>query len=248
MIGLEDEVFWEIVVNGSMNDGIDKCLEQLQTEMRSYSVLARLTAFALVHTQGHKIKGTWSPLSDKEPIDLRNDIESWKKASLREQRVYKIPEESLFGMTLRGRGEDTKFELMELGEAQFMKSAWWKSKWLESHLDPSDQDEATEAFWNLYFPYLTCDIPDEWSLIDREKSHGEPVGTHGNLPLWRWWKVWVSSDRLYVWGKDAEIIKNWVDGQRADVGASILDRVLEMYKGEFEPYVVQKWKKVFVLV
>jgi hypothetical protein len=31
-------------------------------------------------------------------------------------------------------------------------------------------------FYNTYFPWLKDDIPDEWSLKDKEQSHGRGLG------------------------------------------------------------------------
>jgi hypothetical protein len=49
---------------------------------------------------------------------------------------------------------------------------------LEDYQDEGQwkSESLREAFYNTYFPYSVDDIPDEWSLAEKEKSHGRGLG------------------------------------------------------------------------
>jgi hypothetical protein len=239
----EDEDVWTEALSTSTDERLDACFEALQEDMRGYAILAKVAAVSLCGIQGKWPKGTWEPIVKRRLEDVEKSLAEWSaEQSLRRRRVYSIPWESLFGMTWRGCGGDTGPELLALGEAQFKSSPWWKK------VVPSEGDEAKETFWDTYFPWTTCDHPDEWSKADRAKSHGE--GIRGSAsPLWRWWRNWVCPEHLYIWGRDLETIQAFVKGARADGAASVLDQVLAEYGSRnLTVWNGQRQKKEFVLV
>ena len=67
-------------------------------------------------------------------------------------------------------------------------------------------DDALEGFYKEYFP---DDIPDEWCLEEKEKSHGSgylrEVGEE--ISGGRWSRSWLSDSwrAAAVWGQEAEV-------------------------------------------
>ena len=119
-------------------------------------------------------------------------------------------------MTWRGCGGDTTDELNECR----LTSPYWKARAVFT------TDSEKEDFYDTYFPK---DIPDEWSLKEKQKSHGPGVDCSGGAPLSRWWRAWIPTDHLWIWGKPVRMCWDWIQTQRADVEASILDRLLLLY-------------------
>lgn len=241
----EDEEVWTELLSASNDERLDICLEALQEDMRGYALMAKVAGSCLCGIQRRWPKGTWEPIGKRRLEDVEKAMAEWaSEKSLRRRRVYSIPYECLFGMTWRGLGGDTGPELLGLGEAQFKGSPWWKK------VVALEDDTAKENFWDTYFPWTTCDHPDEWSKADRAKSHGEGVRNDGatTVPLWRWWRSWVCSEHLYVWGRDLETIRAFVNEARADGAASVLDQVLGEYgKRNLTTWSGQRQKKEFML-
>ncbi len=244
----DQEDFWTEMLAQSEDERIDRCLEALQEDMRAYSLYAKSTASCISTMAAHSLKKTWEPLNPRWPEEVLTALEDWSHMqNLRERRVYAIPYECLFGMTARGRGGDTSMDLQGLSEVHFQQSPWWKKVLPPEGLE---DDSANEAFWDTYFPWTTCDHPDEWSKRDREKSHGEGVRVDGatSSPLWRWWRTWVVPGHLYIWGTEFQRIQDFIQTGKADTCASVLDMVLDLYKQKtLTPWAGTRLPKVFVL-
>lgn len=214
---LDGEDFWQDIVEASKDERLDSILEALQEDMRTYSLIAKLVGHTIVYYQ------TWGMVSTIAP-----DI-VYQEGNLRVQRSYKIPERSLYGMTWRGLGRDSTEELRDLSLDTLNASPYWKRLC------------NSEEFWDTYFPWTTVDHPDEWSLADREQSHGVGVQSAGT-PLWRWWKAWIPEQHRFFWGKQKELVWTWVQSQTIET--TVLDRILQLYK---EMAIVPKIKKIWVL-
>lgn len=219
-----DSSLWWLVWCGSMEikHGLSNLLDKWRArqygscsikfnDMRGYSILAEATQCAL----GCIVipKSSYAELSKNEPVDLQKMLQEWSE----DERLYEIPFGCLYGMTWRGCGGDTTDEINECS----LTSPYWKA------IAVFTTDSEKEEFYDTYFPN---DIPDEWSLKEKLKSHGPGVDCTGGAPLSRWWKNWIPEDHLWIWGKPIRICWDWVLGQRADVEASILDRLLLIYK------------------
>jgi len=107
-------------------------------------------------------------------------LTEWDSLKGRARRVYTVPQEALYWIT--ARGNTTVYETSDAGlrgslerTGKLWGSVFWDSVaedlggWLAVRSDAATR----EAFYDEYFP---DDIPDEWSLADRAKSHG-----HGSL-------------------------------------------------------------------
>jgi hypothetical protein len=216
----EDEELWELVVNGVDDERLDPVMEALQTDMRSYSIFAKCAAFMIFSKLKELPKTTWQELSQKEPqIDFNKDN------NLRTTREYEIPYECLFGMTWRGTGQNTMEELNSLSLETLSKSPYWKKLIMDCN-----DDESIEDFWDIYFPYTTCDHPDEWPLALKKKSHGEgSTGAQG--PLSRWWRNWIYPDPPFVSKTLCKTILEHVETVSGNTdGSSVLDRVAMVFQ------------------
>jgi len=117
-------------------------------------------------------------LKEKEEMiaELVDCTQDWA-GPMRSARAYSIPDDCLHWFTKRGNMPTTKSTEHELKgglEQALNGSQFWDD------FDRTSSD-ARENFFDTYF---TSDIPDEWSSIDRMKSHGYgviPPGKNGDI-------------------------------------------------------------------
>jgi hypothetical protein len=99
----------------------------------------------------------------------------------RASRMYSIPMECLYGMTRRGRMPRTTSTVEGLNNVEkgIRGCPFW-----EEAMEPYQtegrwtSDETMEQFYEAHFP---DDIPDEWTRVEKEKSHGP--GLYGGEAL-----------------------------------------------------------------
>jgi len=222
----DDEEFWQPLVDASEDTRIDRILVALQTNMNKYDLFAKAAGLTVVYA-AKRLGGNlcWPTI-----VPIQETPAPLAETTLRNGRLYTIPHDCLYGMTVRGCGIDTINELRCLGEKEFAQSAYWRTKW------PSEQtDDAIELFWDTYFPWTTCDHPDEWSLVEQQKSHGFGTAragpciprSEGAGPLQRWWSNWIPKDHLFLWGAVHWNLESWIQSQRTN--NSILDTLLGFY-------------------
>lgn len=237
---LEDEEFWKQCNHES---ALKFGIEGLQKDMRTYAIFARATAIIL---ERKLPKTSWKLLASSEPADLQSILANWDGLDGRASRVYEIPYDCLYGMTYRGSGGNTMEELYTL--STLPTSPHW-SPILQTYKDENGEwitPEIHEAFYEKHF---IEDIPDEWSLKDQKKSHGEGVNCSQGAPLYKWWRNWMSAEHLYIWGKQYDYItREWIMGQRADTDSSILDRLYMAYKNRLAMPPILKKEKVWKLM
>lgn len=148
------------------------CLEILEKEEFVWPArAAMIAALCLTHKQ---LCASMRVLSTDIPVHIQKERGEWKAAEgRRRRRVFPIPKECLYWITKRGR---TSYQTSNLKEVYcgtykpLLGCAFWDRVLDETK--PWESDERKEVFWDTYFP---DDIPDEWSLADQQKSHGEGV-------------------------------------------------------------------------
>jgi hypothetical protein len=229
----------------SLEDFWDKidphpCLDALQKDMKAYDIFARVVACSL----SCKVPApSMAVMSTEEPIDLRKTISEWDSLSIRKGRVYTIPYGCLYGMTMRGNGDDTSDEINAF---TMTESPYWR-RIVEFYTKDGAwiSDDAKEMFFDKYFPE---DIPDEWSLAEKRLSHGPGVTNGGTLA--RWWSAWICENHMWIWGDSICRIYEWVKGQPAD---SCIDKLCKLYSerkyqimSKREPKSITKRRKVWV--
>lgn len=103
---------------------------------------------------------------------IAKERQEWKAAEgRRSRRIFTIPSDCLYYITARGRTPYTVSNLDEIRNISFktLGSCPFWAEQLDAYR-PLDSDECLERFWDEQFP---DDIPDEWSLDDQKKSHGD---------------------------------------------------------------------------
>lgn len=131
--------------------------------------------------------------------EMRNEIYGWiGLTGRRTRRIYTIPKWCLKWCTVRGRSTYQPMNLVELREPWNTMGGcvYWVQKAAEfgcvcigNCISPNaSEDEAWEGFSEFAFP---DDIPDEWSLADQLKSHGEGMVAPDDLPSHsNWFRGW----------------------------------------------------------
>jgi hypothetical protein len=218
---LESNDFWEQIVNSSESEKLDSIYEALQINMKHCNIFAQCSAFVLMtcDKKGLLPKDCWKELSCKAYDELK-EIDGWKNLdNVRKARVFSIPYDCLFGMTWRGTGVSTLENLRSLTYSDLKQSPGWKS------LCKGESEEEVELFWDIHFPWTSCDHPDEWSLADQKKSHGEG-STGATATLERWWRNWCIQDSLLKESIPEYAIKKFVESLPGNTdGKSVFDRL-----------------------
>jgi hypothetical protein len=153
----------------------------------------------------------WKPLSR----EMTDEVDSWITVlGRRDRRKFSIPAGQLCGVGGRWKIDRRSSNLKRLYNFEksisqdgsgFWFKALTKSKWsVESGWN--GDDDALEEFYEEYFP---DDIPDEWSLEEKKKSHGSgylrEVGEE--ISGGRWSRSWLSDSwrAASVWGQEGEV-------------------------------------------
>lgn len=146
-------------------------------EDESIRLACQATAIAfLCLSPSHQTKSIYV-LKDT-PIDSlsASSFAEWKLLEgRRKRRIYTPPSDCLSWMTSRGCNPYTKTTIKEVRNLSLdvLKEKgcpFWQEVLDEKN--PWQNDDAFEEFWDTYFP---DDIPDEWSLEDQKKSHGNGI-------------------------------------------------------------------------
>lgn len=112
------------------------------------------------------------------PVEVIQAIDDWsKETSMRKRRAIKPKPEALLHLTLRSQQSpyiSSESDIQENLLKSLEASEYW-STILSSYMLKGNwiSDIRKESFFETFFPQ---DIPDEWSLKDREQSHGRGLG------------------------------------------------------------------------
>ena len=163
-------------------------------EILDESLESRAIAVAALCLSKAEFAASWS----QQPGEILEEVAAerpiWEdRMGRRSRRMYKIPPECL-GLTERGKlsvYESNEKEI--IGRLTLCGSPFWDSA-VEAYGGWAMKDRARESFYDTNFP---DDIPDEWSLAERAKSHGRGASTdmaktiqswYGHLPCTLIWK------------------------------------------------------------
>jgi hypothetical protein len=127
-----------------------------------------------------------TPIENKIPKEIEEAINEWQsETSMRKRRAITPRVEALLYLT--DRSEQSPYLSSEpdiqLGFLESLKASEYWSCILEHYminLKTWKSDDHLESFYETYFPE---DIPDEWSVESRERSHGRGLGK--TIPLAR---------------------------------------------------------------
>jgi hypothetical protein len=184
---LDTEVQWIILNKIAKRKGRTKQLDVIR--LLEFDCLSRVAAFILVCLTDEVLSA--SVLSHTNPpvaSELLNAIKDWSaEESIRKRRVYKIKPEAITFWCSRSSlpVADSLLKDIECDlEMNLKTSHCWKTI-LEDYEDNGSwkSEHFKEMFYNTYFPWINDDIPDEWSLKDKEQSHGRGLGKNQEVAL-----------------------------------------------------------------
>ena len=130
------------------------------------------------------------------PSDLSLYLEYWNSVyGRRSGRVYSLPNECFYGKTKRGTMKKDETNIQELYDPiSLIQNQTIYKKILdvfETFKAFQDDSAQYEAFFNYYF---SDDIPDEWSLEDKQRSHGNGVLEKDERPsLEKYISSWIDA-------------------------------------------------------
>ena len=138
------------------------------------------------------------------PLDYTT-LEKWDRMEGRmERRIYSIPSACLYGATQRGNLPWSQHNrgALDCVENGFAGCPFWEeavSEYARGVVAPIQwvSDDAMEAFYDEYFP---DDIPDEWTLREKQKSHGDgAISPDEKATLLKYAKLQFSGVARYAW-------------------------------------------------
>lgn len=176
---LTEEEQWPLLENMATDLGRTKELQILK-ELRECRQESLAAAYVLVSLDHITWMQSQQALENIIPKEVQEAIEDWAALdlakSMRKRRVLKPTPEALL---LTARSKQTPYESSEPqiqgGLLQALLTSEYWSLVLEPYLINGKwkTQRHKELFYDTHFPQ---DIPDEWSLADREKSHGRGLG------------------------------------------------------------------------
>lgn len=122
------------------------------------------------------------------PSEVSTLIQEWDtEESIRKLRAFPIRPEAITYTCDRSRipiSESTMADLQYEFEKNIQSSPCWQVI-LEPYMADTrwKSDILKEQFYDTYFPYKLGDIPDEWSLKDKELSHNRGLGKSDHIAL-----------------------------------------------------------------
>jgi len=147
-------------------------------EFRQSTTECLAIAYVLVSLNSDRWLSSQADIENKVPDEVKEAIQEWLlESSMRKRRVFKPRSEALLYLT--ERSEQSPYASSELEiqldlEATLRSSEFWSEVMLPYMKNGKwASDRKKEQFYDTFFPQ---DIPDEWSSVDREKSHGHGIG------------------------------------------------------------------------
>ena len=154
-----------------------------------FDCISRVAAFILVSISDEALANCILPYSKPQIVsELIGAVEDWdSQDSIRKRRIYKIRPEAITFWCSRSSisVSDSLLNDIECNlEINLRESHCWKTI-LEDYEENGSwkSDQFKEMFYNTYFPWINDDIPDEWSLKDKEQSHGRGLGKRPEIGL-----------------------------------------------------------------
>ena len=171
---------------------------------------------------------------------MNTAIEEWKKLDGRQsRRIYTIPSACLYGRTQRSHMKWSQPNLVQLYQVEMylVGCPFWEDV-LSHHATIINEkiqwvsEKERETFYQTYFP---DDIPDEWSLAEKKKSHGDGVlGLTDKVTLVRYARTHFSGLSRLAWNttKEALLQVEKRDNQDCEI-SSIADTPLFPFDDAF---------------
>lgn len=165
----------------------------------------------------------------------RHTIENLKEWSdlpdIISRRKYRIPPECLYALTSRGRMYVDNSNYKELSYCEKnMTTPYWLEQFAKMNVQIKGdgligtiKEDAPDDFYDCFFTGIR--IPDEWSLLEQEKSHGKGLlSLSETLQIKKLYRIWFSNiQSTLLWGKDSILygdcpLSFWELGERYTFG------------------------------
>ena len=170
-----------------------------------YDIIVRCAAINMmcIPLKRQELSFKVEPEIDVRTAQMLNELEL--SIGRRDRRVHKIPTACLYGITARGRSQWTQKNYIQLYnvEKYLIGCPFWDevlseyANVLDSGVIQWHSDDVMEQFYNKYFP---DDIPDEWSLLDQQKSHGDGIlGPSDKVKISKWSRTFMSKLPHLAW-------------------------------------------------
>jgi len=172
-----------------------------------YDMIIRCCAILAACLSPLQQEESYKPLPTTMDKHLQDALTEWRLLNGRmARRVYVIPTACLYGKTQRGNKKWSQSNLVQLYQVEpyMIGCPFWDNALLayasineEGKIQwKSDADRS--AFYQAYFP---DDIPDEWSLAEKKKSHGDGVlGPTEQVLLAKYARTHFASLSRLAWG------------------------------------------------
>jgi hypothetical protein len=216
---IQSERVWELlewyakVICPTYYDSYHICFEALQHydqllgyRSDEYDIIVRCLAILSLCLSEEKQKQTFAPLPSQLNTHYQQIMEQQAYHVGRKQyRIYTIPSACLYGTTLRGCSKWSQQNINQLYhvEKYMIGCPFWDEVLSEYAIITEKQevewksDEQMEEFYNTYFP---DDIPDEWTKLDKMKSHGDGIlGPKDQPQLLKYSRNYLSKYTRLAW-------------------------------------------------
>ena len=191
-----------------------------------YDEIVRCMAVLSACLSLEKQKESFSVLPCTIDVRMNVCIEDWRlHVGRKVNRSYTIPTACLYGRTQRGNMQWSQHNLVQLNcvEKYIIGCPFWEEALLEyGVIHEKDiqwtSDARREAFYQRYFP---DDIPDEWTLLDKKKSHGDGIlGPTDQVTLLKYARTHLSGSSTYAWNTTKKVLAELVKRQLVECDPS----------------------------
>jgi len=146
------------------------------------------------------------------PSDLGLYLEYWKSVyGQRRGRIYPLPNECFYGKTKRGRMKRDETNIQELYDPISLVKNQTIYKKILGTFETFKAFQNDSAQYDMFFNYYFCDdIPDEWSLEDQQKSHGNGILEKDETPsLEKYLSSWIDPKAKNYTGCGTSIVEEY---------------------------------------
>lgn len=208
---IDPDIQWSILLKLAIEKGRKQTIQQLR-KSKLTPIEQRAAAFVLVSLDTVKWSATLVTLSNTIPTELLESIDSWDaEDSLRKRRIFNVRSEAILYLCQRSSQpveESNESEIQNNLDETLKSSNYWQGV-LKPYMKGGDwkSNALKEKFYDVFFNYKIYDIPDEWSLSDREKSHGRGLGKTDSVALKQFLHhTFQRSETLGLWDYNLDTI------------------------------------------
>lgn len=174
------------LINFKCSGAVKTVLEDLLNYTHPYKWMVRCAIICILCMKQEDLKNAF-PIPKVVRSEIHTEIYKWNQYfGFRAGRIYSIPKECLYGKTIRGSMTYCETNIKELYDHNNLLKGQAVYHDILTRFDSyeafMDNTDVYEVFITNYFP---DDIPDEWSLEEQLKSHGNGVNQSSDVPILR---------------------------------------------------------------